>query len=66
MNISWAHLGETGLTFFFRSAQAKRQKLWVCSLEIPHDTKNKTKKLGMNERTIIFIPKPTDRLYIKI
>ena len=42
-NISWAHLGETGSTFFFRSAQAKRQKLWVRSLEIPNDTKNKTK-----------------------
>ena len=45
MNISWVHLGETGSTFFFRSAQAKSQKLWVRSLEIPDDTENKTKKL---------------------
>ena len=45
MNISWASLGETGSTFFFRSAQAKRQKLWVRSLEIPDDIDSKTKKL---------------------
>ena len=45
MNISWASLGETGLAFFFRSAQAKRQKLWVQSLEIPDDINSKTKKL---------------------
>ena len=29
MSIDWALLGETGSTYFFRSAQAKRQKLWV-------------------------------------
>ena len=45
MNISEAYLGETGSSFFFRSAQAKRQKLWVRSLEIPDDIDSKTKKL---------------------
>ena len=45
MNIAWASLGETGSTFFFKSAPAKRQKLWVHSLEIPDDTDSKTKKL---------------------
>ena len=45
MNISWASLGETGSTFFFRSAQAKRQKLWVRCLEVPDDTNSKTKKI---------------------
>ena len=34
MSIEWAQLGETGSTYFFRSAQAKRQKLWVRQLEI--------------------------------
>ena len=34
LSTEWALLGETGLTYFFRSAQAKRQKLWVRQLEI--------------------------------
>ena len=44
MSIEWAQLGETGSTYFFRSAQAKRQKLWVRQLEIDDIQKpNKTK-----------------------
>ena len=35
MDVNWAMLGETGSTFFFRSAQARRHRAWVRQLQIP-------------------------------
>ena len=52
LDVNWAMLGETGSTFYFRSAQAKRHEAWVRQLQIPSPSEHSTPKIIFNSTEI--------------